>query len=148
LCLHCLRHTPYAKTGAMRQETDPLLIEHDPGAMETILIAEQTDYASMLEWLHRCDQSHEMCYKTGSGSLPKRLIDVSELLPCLVDASKIQSSQVRYVTLSYCWGSQNEPFATTKSSLRSRERGMWLRSMPKTFRQPIEVCRALNVPYL
>lgn len=71
----------------------------------------------MKSWLSECELYHPLC-KPAQGQTPKRLIDVGvrDGRPArLVLSQCLDTQQVRYATLSYCWGDSN--FVTTKDNV-------------------------------
>ncbi|PSN70567.1 HET-domain-containing protein, partial [Corynespora cassiicola Philippines] len=52
-----------------------------------------------------------------------------------------------YAALSHCWGGSS-PMMTLKENLEKRMVSISFENLPKTFREAVEVCRALKIPYL
>jgi hypothetical protein len=100
------------------------------------------------DWMNECENNHPNCqeHSTDLPELPTRIIDVGNdgQDPRLVDGAARRS---RYATLSHCWG--NAPtIKTDTESLRLRQDGIPLETLPKTFREAIQVCRNLDIPYI
>jgi hypothetical protein len=57
-------------------------------------------------------------------------------------------SEFKYLSLSHCWGSVRSKHLTTKDSLARNLHSIPVSELPRTFRDAIEVCRALEVRYL
>ncbi|KAL9617305.1 MAG: hypothetical protein Q9160_007885 [Pyrenula sp. 1 TL-2023] len=108
-------------------------------------------------WLRECLSSHENS-TSPSRILPTRLIDVGsrgvhqqpkivELNGARPNVLRADTFQGQYITLSHCWGGEIA-FKTTKSNLEARKEQIPLENIPKTFRDAIDICRALDVRYL
>lgn len=99
------------------------------------------------DWMIECNKNHPSCKEpTDPPILPTRVIDVGAQGqdPRLVDGSGQRS---HYATLSHCWG--NVPTIKTEiESLRLRQESIPLETLPKTFREAVQVCRKLDIPYL
>jgi hypothetical protein len=78
--------------------------------------------------------------------LPDRVIDVALHGgdPHLRNGAGLIS---RYATLSHCWGGSS-PMMTLTENLEHRMASIPLQDLPKTFREAVEICRALMIPYL
>ncbi|KAF7559278.1 hypothetical protein G7046_g4869 [Stylonectria norvegica] len=113
-----------------------------------------------VEWMRaelaRCEEkcSHERAYPQ---FLPVRLIDVGTEGedPRLVITNDIvtpgEAHNVKYATLSYCWGSKEDALQqvkTTKTNFSMRCDGMALDAMSPVVRDAIIVCRALSFRYI
>lgn len=85
--------------------------------------------------------------------LPSRFIDVGSRDgrkdPRLVSSTEV-SNKERYTTLSHCWGASpdNMPLRTTHATKAAHMVSIPMRTLPKTFRDAIDVTRALNVRYI
>lgn len=81
--------------------------------------------------------------------LPSRVLDLGE--PGTKDIILIETKGRRgnYCALSYCWGPPGaETLITTRDNFQERLSGISFDSMPKTFRDAIEVTRQISVRYL
>ncbi|KAJ1709085.1 hypothetical protein NYO67_8746 [Aspergillus flavus] len=115
-------------------------------------------------WLETCLENHNTCSMRSSGNtgdttyngepgeaiLPTRLIDVgcsedSELCPRLVQTGGMTGT---YIALSHRWGSQELTLKTLSSNVQSLQRSLPVDSLPRTYRQAIEVTRQLSVRYI
>jgi hypothetical protein len=106
-----------------------------------------TSFSKLTEWLGTCIMKHETCRPALEAGLPSRVLDVSG------DAEKIrlyvsQNESSRYVCLSHCWGNEKPVCITTKDSLESNKRGIGYASLPKTFRDAVDIVRRLGLQYL
>lgn len=110
-------------------------------------------------WLNQCLQSGHSCNADPPWMLalqhkvPSRLIDVGlpdgTVQPRLCLRSDLDRSS-RYIALSHCWGrdpSRNVP-QLTQVNLKLRQREILLDSLSKTFRDAIQITRALSVRYI
>lgn len=94
-------------------------------------------------------QDHHNCrlYKwMQDGKRPLRLLDLQtgdDNYCTLVDATGVEE----YVTLSYRWG-KALPLMTTESTLKEHYSNILVQAMPKTFRDAVEIVRALEMRYL
>jgi len=63
-----------------------------------------------------------------------------------VDVS--QPCGIRYVALSYCWGSPRPRILTTTSNLESQHKGIRFQELPKCLQDAVTVARGLEIRYL
>ena len=114
----------------------------------------------MRDWLETCSQAHPSCKgNTEDEFLPARLVYLGQNLedpepPRLVVTreaiAQSPEQSFAYVALSYCWGTalgKTVP-KTTKSTLASHTQGLDLKTLPKTFRDAMEVSRRLKCHYI
>ncbi|KAF9784238.1 hypothetical protein IL306_007751 [Fusarium sp. DS 682] len=102
---------------------------------------------SIKPWFNDCIQ----------GAIPKRLIDVGDaqspkarlIIPC-EEFGQIpsQAEQIKYLILSYCWGSGNDPAKTTRANLAARLKHIDETVLPKTIQDTIKLTRLLGFRYL
>ncbi|KAF2245890.1 HET-domain-containing protein [Trematosphaeria pertusa] len=102
-------------------------------------------------WMGECEEGHD-CEDVAEGrGWPGRLIDVGggEDGVRLVSTPK-EEKRLRYATLSHCWGAAGLPDSakTTMDTLEEREAGIAVDTLPRTFREAIEVTRRLGLDYL
>jgi hypothetical protein len=96
------------------------------------------------EWLSTCRSTHQACAHSPTPSWPTRLLDVDNLK--IVD-SEACYGDVRYVTLSYCWGFM--PFTTLREdNLASFKTGIDLHTLPRTLQDAVYATKRLRVKYL
>jgi hypothetical protein len=101
-------------------------------------------------WISKCQQYHQHHCTSPKAEYynPKRLIDVGGPVPRLANRDELETRQVEYAALSYCWGSSMpEAAKTTTSNLGLQERSL-TQMLPRTFHDAIEICRGLGIPYL
>jgi hypothetical protein len=108
------------------------------------------------QWLNYCDQKKELaCVPCANKSpfRPTRLLYVGN------DPAKVQLKEANetegasYVALSYRWGNptpeEKKKVCTTKENYETRRsQGIFLDTLPRTFRDAVEVTRALGQDYL
>ncbi|EUC41130.1 hypothetical protein COCMIDRAFT_61418, partial [Bipolaris oryzae ATCC 44560] len=100
------------------------------------------------EWLRSCSEKHPQCSPLGDRPLPTRVIDVGDKNSSRIRLVVSHGRLDRYIALSHCWG-HSEPITTTKDNLdRHINEGVEIGDLPQTFRDAIEVVRALGFRYL
>lgn len=102
--------------------------------------------------LKNCLENHPTCSYNSDGSndtwYPSRLLEIQETLGEIVslrDRSQIQP--LPYCSLSHCWGGSQPTILTTNTEASLRA-GISIGSLPKTFREAIEVCRKFGIRYI
>jgi hypothetical protein len=81
--------------------------------------------------------------------MPKRLIDVGSLggrPPRLIMSEDLYNQDIRYATLSYCWGNAN--FRTTKENENSHRQQLPLHLIPRTLQDALTLTRNLHIQFL
>ncbi|PMD51074.1 HET-domain-containing protein [Hyaloscypha bicolor E] len=120
-------------------------------------VTERSLYFALLrQWLQEYNKSHRC--KPKAQFWPTRVIfvgdsDSAELELWVSESKKAQLSDVDgYVALSHCWGlptkTEKEQFCTTQENYRHRLKGFSMDDLPKTFKDAVEVTRALGKQYL
>ncbi|CZR70075.1 uncharacterized protein PAC_19976 [Phialocephala subalpina] len=120
----------------------------------TFRTLEQTTYV-ISDWLRECQgrKGHEEC-NLEAGFLPKRLLKLDEAVKedhvKLIDTDELNISDLRYTTLSHCWGppTSQPPIRTTKITELSHRQGILLKTLPNTFQEAVAVTLALGIQYL
>ncbi|KAF4627167.1 hypothetical protein G7Y89_g10992 [Cudoniella acicularis] len=97
-------------------------------------------------WLSSCKEGHAACQRVATAVLPRRLLDISEIRPRLIDAQSICSG-TKYTALSHCWGSYNT-MSTHKSNVQSFMEGIDMFLLPPTYQDAIKVTRRLGVQFI
>ncbi|KXJ87064.1 heterokaryon incompatibility protein-domain-containing protein [Microdochium bolleyi] len=130
-------------------------------ALEITTIPEK--HAIVKSWLSECELHHERCrtsVPTGPRTLPRRLIklgSVAGLATCrlVLSESEPLHESIEYAALSHCWGQTTHPLRTTRANLESLSTriptsatGQEGISLPRTFREAIDLCRSLGIWYL
>ena len=102
-------------------------------------------------WLAECVNTHKCCASTEEALLPTRVIDVgSEHIEPKLYVSQPQE-RAAYCALTHCWGPNNSSaprFVTTRDNIEQHYIQIAFESLPKTFREAVEVVRALGIRYL
>ncbi|KAL2671302.1 hypothetical protein Neosp_013882 [[Neocosmospora] mangrovei] len=104
-------------------------------------------YDLLRQWLHVCDteHGHKPEAYTNSPQMPTRLIHIGDYNERLVVIQ--ESSSLRYVALSHCWG--NSPkLCTLTSNFETFCKEIPHNLLPLNFQQAIRVARELHIPYL
>jgi hypothetical protein len=104
------------------------------------------------EWMESCANDHQRCQALRRFSCqdvrkPARLIRVGsiEADPHLVP---YDCSMATWAALSYVWGPGGHTLITTKENIEQRMQSISLSDMPRTFRDAVDLCRQLQIPYL
>lgn len=122
--------------------------KNTPRNIGTRNLLHHTDVDLCRHWLQECQSTHSKCPSISESELPTRIIDVGDphtgAQPRLVES---RGQKGLYVTLSHCWGDSRPP-ATTKANYSSRLSSIPIMSMPKTFRDAIDIVRSLDYHYL
>ncbi|KAB8226925.1 HET domain-containing protein [Aspergillus alliaceus] len=97
-------------------------------------------------WIQNCRENHPSCQRPRF--MPKRLVDVGlgNRGMCLVEDVH---PACQYVALSHCWEfSEAATVQTTKRNLEETKAYISYMSLSKTFRDAVDICKWLDVPYL
>lgn len=76
--------------------------------------------------------------------MPKRLLSLAQDRVVLREDAQPD----RYACLSHCWGKDNPPTRTLKSTIEEHKKDIPLSTLSKNFRDAIDICRRLSVGYL
>jgi hypothetical protein len=101
-------------------------------------------------WLSECQRTHSKC-KAPSSDVPSRLLDVGLDDPTivrLVETSPNPDVAIRYACLSHCWGLTRSKHITHAENLAVNLTGIPVAELPKTFRDAVDISRALELRYL
>jgi hypothetical protein len=122
---------------------------YEAGSYDSDSTTGSSETLSLLKsWLRRCEANH-LQYRAPQVALPTRLVDVG--LSDEAIAPRVREScagqEGSYVALSHCWGdatylNEIRGWASDISNLPPLD--MW----PETFRQAIQICKSLEIPYL
>lgn len=98
------------------------------------------------KWMKRCDEEHEHCLPK-SVCLPTRVVDVGDSTsdPRLFEPDDLVIAE--YATLSHCWGNKALLKTTTKN-ITQHTKSIPFSSLQKTFREAIQITRAVGIQYL
>lgn len=110
-------------------------------------------------WIDGCLSSHRDCAETIAGDilndecgleLPTRVLRVN--LESGSDSIKLEETAGltgQYCALSHCWGSPAmRPLMTTRENRLEHISGISVSSLPRTFRDAVDLTRAIGVDYL
>jgi Heterokaryon incompatibility protein (HET) len=93
---------------------------------------------------HRCQSAD---FFACPAKFPKRLLEIRTSQVRLTETSN-EVPDRPYATLSHCWGSHPTFQILTAENLSKLKTEVHLESLPRTFRDAIEVCRGLEIKYL
>ncbi|KAI2636947.1 heterokaryon incompatibility protein-domain-containing protein [Hypomontagnella submonticulosa] len=100
-------------------------------------------------WYNECTSDHDQC-KRGTGGLPERLISIGSsegAQPHLVLTEELNTKEIPYATLSHCWGN-HLPLQMTRNNEKQFMERIPMEIIPQTFRDALDICKALSIPYL
>ncbi|OQV10860.1 hypothetical protein CLAIMM_14785 isoform 2 [Cladophialophora immunda] len=121
------------------------------------LLASPTDDVLLgAQWLADCLKNHTKCAGFASMHVPTRLLYLSAFQQTELDFQLIESVDLprypclKYATLSHCWGDvpESAPWKTTTANLHLHRERIEHKSMTRTFRDAVRICRALGIEYL
>jgi hypothetical protein len=124
---------------------------------EHILTAEvtsgDTSFQSSLrqaqEWLQSCRGTHNMCNRSTSPALPRRVIDVRPFSSKdSIRLLETQNQRGNYLCLSHCWGQTAVPLMTTSKTISKWKDEIPWKLIPKTFQDAIAFVRLLGERYI
>ncbi|KAL7946935.1 HET domain-containing protein [Trichoderma barbatum] len=108
---------------------------------------------TVAEWISDCDCHHTRCTERQSVR-PRRLLDLAEVeisrVVKLIETSTAVDVDVRYSTLSHCWGppTSKPPLRTTSGNLNNHYLGIPLHSLNLNFRDAVLISVKLGLRYL
>ena len=118
-------------------------------------VAPNPTYFKLLHaWLQQCDEDHgKECHGLSFRTLPTRVIDVGPPnSKSLRLHSSLKDEQGDYVVLSHCWGNLSleakQRFCTYSHNFEARSKGFNIDILPESFRDAVEITRALGKQYL
>lgn len=97
--------------------------------------------------LQKCVTTHIACVSDDDQPLPSRLLDLSSQDADTVKLVETAGEYGKYAALSHCWGTTPQ-FITTKVTIHERKENIFLAQLTNTFREAVQVARALNIRYL
>ena len=101
-------------------------------------------------WERDCQEQHGECNKRVPYT-PPRLLDTMLENDSLVKLVQLPCATVeapKYACLSHCWGKTRSDRITKRNNLEMNMQGIPVNHLPQTFRDAIQVARALSIPYL
>ncbi|KAL6692965.1 heterokaryon incompatibility domain-containing protein [Trichoderma pleuroticola] len=105
------------------------------------------------EWISECDCHHTRCIEKPTVR-PRRLLDLSDVenskVVRLIETSTSVDIDVRYSTLSHCWGpsTSEPPLKTTSTNLNNHYKGIPIENLNLNFRDAIFISVKLGLRYL
>ncbi|KAK4248959.1 putative heterokaryon incompatibility protein [Corynascus novoguineensis] len=126
---------------------DSALFQHVPGRIRELDSSSDVAFRRIETWIQQCISTHEKCAPPAlNPPLPSRVIDVdSSHGSVMLFESKGQTG--RYTALSHSWGTSSR-LTATKATLDDLKAGIALSSLPKTFRDAVEITRRLGIRYI
>ncbi|KAI0552459.1 heterokaryon incompatibility protein-domain-containing protein [Xylaria curta] len=99
-------------------------------------------------WFTKCCTSHDACKPRNPLTYPKWILSIHQGKPIhLVTGSDLQPNHPPYATLSHCWGTAR-PLMLTTGCLSNFLSEIPEASLPKTFRDAINIVRSFGLEYL
>jgi Heterokaryon incompatibility protein (HET) len=103
------------------------------------------------QWVQQCSNSHKACRReVVPPSLPTRVLDVGSDIDGIDSGIRLIETNghaAEYIALSHCWG-QRQLIVTSSKNYEDRQKQIHYGQLSKTFRDAVEVCRKLSIPYL
>ena len=102
-------------------------------------------------WLDECASKHLYCNADLTGFLPSRLIQLStsaESTTVRLHITGPADQDIRYCTLSYCWGKVKDVMTLTSRNINAFRNDIPLDSLPHTLQDAISITNALGCRYL
>ena len=102
-------------------------------------------------WLHECTSKHVYCNANWTGFVPSRLIKIDnsmESTTAKLHLTGRADQDIRYCTLSYCWGKVKDVLTLTSSSIDAFRNDIPLQDLPRTLQDAINITKALGCEYL
>lgn len=110
-------------------------------------------------WIQNCLTNHVLCGKDEARQLPTRILDLGDVddeddgeeddEPLLANLMETSEGDLgKYVALSHSWGNEQPLKATTDNLADHKEPGILVSSLPRTFRDAIQITRRLGLRYL
>ncbi|KAF2681075.1 HET-domain-containing protein [Lentithecium fluviatile CBS 122367] len=108
----------------------------------------------LVNWLEECRTSHPKCRNTLSTDTPlaARILEIQvgcgEPRLRLMPTDNLDLHHTPYTVLSHCWGNVEIECKTTVDKLNSYHDSIDLGSLPKTFREALDIATTLGFRYL
>ncbi|KAK4505708.1 hypothetical protein PRZ48_003673 [Zasmidium cellare] len=107
------------------------------------------------QWLYKCSGRdvhsravHANCPALIETKLPSRVLSVGTAPGDSIKLVETDGAEGIYACLSHCWGTAPVTARTLRSNFEQHLQGFDLEYLPRTFRDAVAVCRALDLPYL
>lgn len=94
-------------------------------------------------WVSACLETHSECHQEPA-PLPTNVLDLSRGAPFLTDGKGVKAP---YIILSHCWGT-TATLRTTQATEAAHRQGIDEALLPATFRDVVNIARALKIRYL
>ncbi|KAF8847708.1 HET-domain-containing protein [Acephala macrosclerotiorum] len=113
-----------------------------------------TSWTLIEEWIRTCNESHSLCSAAigyNSNWYPTRLLyanETSGLVNMVVTADASMARSEKYVTLSHCWGKEQQPLRLLKNNMHELKKDIALHTLPKTFQDVVLVAKKLHMRYI
>jgi len=104
----------------------------------------------MKSWLQKCKSEHSDC-KPEAHKLPRRLVSIGSSVDSrlhLVSTEGLDSENIQYATLSYCWGGSEMPGKPMKTMKTTYFEEIPVEVLPTTIRDALMISRSLKILYL
>ncbi|KAF3014000.1 hypothetical protein E8E14_009222 [Neopestalotiopsis sp. 37M] len=115
------------------------------------VIASQTYYGILRQWLGDCDADHPECSPQQLGyqpKLPTRLIHLRGRGSSAISIYETRPTDTfEYVALSHPWGKEPH-FCTTSANVEAYRKSIHYETLPTTFRHAVDATRGLGLEYL
>ncbi|KAI1400944.1 heterokaryon incompatibility protein-domain-containing protein [Hypoxylon fuscum] len=101
-------------------------------------------------WLENCLSKHQSCSsKVPTAALPSRYLDINDGVHDDKIFLRDGGAEIdhRYVALSHCWGTAHQ-LRTTSTTFQGHKQGIPIHRLPNTFKDAVQVVRALGLRYL
>lgn len=112
----------------------------------------------MRRCMDECISNHPECMNKISRTrfVPRRLLDIEDceaasarLIECDENVSvRHPETQLRYATLSYCWGTSLPMRTTRRNKCKHETKGIDIDNMPATFQDAIYIAKKLGIRYI
>jgi hypothetical protein len=104
-------------------------------------------------WLNNCEQQHPTCKRFDSSDiLPTHLVYTKLGHVRLLETrnlNELEKDSIRYVALSYCWGTiTKSEYKTTTRNFQDRILGIKPKTLPQNFEHAIFLTQSLGIDYL
>lgn len=97
------------------------------------------------EWMSHCMSNHSRCTIVNDFA-PTRLVELDEYRSDVVRISS-PATPVRWLALSYCWGSSKQS-STTSYNIKTRKKDLTVAELPQTLQDAIKVTRDLGYKFI
>jgi hypothetical protein len=121
------------------------LIVSEPNKLSISLDPTSAQFVQKItNWIGECSGTHEGCTDPMGEErlMPGRLVSVEKDIQLTKPVNT-----VRFVALSYCWGTSDQP-RTTKANVESRCRGFSTSDFPQTLQDAIFLTKRLGLSYI